>query len=180
MKERKFWLVLVRKYLLGLCDFFYPLVATFMPIKTYRYSFFGMVNVLIDNVLFIFFYYVVFYRFVAENIVCWGTLCMGLHTLVLICTTPTLLLVGFFLMRYIVFGEARKKSFFSQLVKYIFGMLSSVLLSYVFLRLFIEWCRLTPGISKILTSGLVIVYSYFFQTRITFHIKNIRRKSDHF
>lgn len=55
--------------------------------------------------------------------------------------------------------------------RYALLVLTCIVLNYVFLKLFVEWCGLYPTPSKVLTTMIVAVFSYVSQRSFTFKVK---------
>jgi len=75
--------------------------------------------------------------------------------------------IGFYLSRYVVFQESSvaKKV---QLFRYFMVVLGSLILNYIFLKLFVEVFGWYPTPSKLATTVFVVAFSYFMQKYFTF------------
>jgi putative flippase GtrA len=62
-----------------------------------------------------------------------------------------------------------------QLFRYSLTVLASLFLNYVFLKLFVEVFHLYPTAAKILTTFIVVGFSYLSQSYFTFKVRSIRR-----
>jgi putative flippase GtrA len=71
------------------------------------------------------------------------------------------------LMRNIVFHDSYLRGRV-QLFRYLMLVMVCILLNYVFLKLFVEQFGFYPTISKILTTCIIVVFSYFTQRHFTF------------
>jgi putative flippase GtrA len=78
--------------------------------------------------------------------------------------------VGFLLSKYVVFTTSNLKGRI-QLFRYALLVAMCILLNYVFLKFFVEWCHLFPTAAKIITTALVAVFSYVSQRNFTFKVK---------
>jgi putative flippase GtrA len=78
-------------------------------------------------------------------------------------TFPT----GFFLSKYITFSQSDLRGRI-QLFRYGITVLMCILLNYIFLKIFVEYFGWYPTLSKIITTLIVVVYSYFSQKYFTF------------
>jgi putative flippase GtrA len=81
--------------------------------------------------------------------------------------------IGFLLNRYVVFQGsviAGRVQFF----RYGITVIVSILLNYMFLKLFVEGLKLYPTIAKILTTFIVVGFSYISQSYFTFKVKSYR------
>jgi len=80
--------------------------------------------------------------------------------------------MGFVLSKYVVFTESNLKGRI-QLFRYAVLVGMCILLNYVFLKFFVEWCGFFPTVSKIFTTAIVAVFSYVSQRNFTFKVKPI-------
>lgn len=78
--------------------------------------------------------------------------------------------LGFALSKYVVFTESNLRGRI-QLFRYALLVSMCILLNYVFLKFFVEWCHFYPTASKILTTAIVAVFSYVSQRKFTFKVK---------
>jgi putative flippase GtrA len=75
--------------------------------------------------------------------------------------------IGFMLMRHVVFNDSILRGRV-QLVRYIMMVAVCILLNYIFLKLFVEQFHFYPTVAKILTTMIVVVFSYLTQRHFTF------------
>jgi putative flippase GtrA len=75
--------------------------------------------------------------------------------------------IGFFLSRYVVFEntDSRKRE---QLPKYMVVVLGAILMNYFFLKVFIETMSLSALTAKLLTTIIVVAFSFYSQKYFTF------------
>lgn len=78
-------------------------------------------------------------------------------------TFPT----GFFLSKYITFSQSELRGRI-QLFRYGITVVMCILLNYFFLKIFVDFFGWYATPSKIITTGLVVIYSYFSQKYFTF------------
>ncbi|HTH82919.1 MAG TPA: GtrA family protein [Mucilaginibacter sp.] len=149
----------IKKSILFMIDVFYPLFKNIFTLQTFRYAACGGVNTLLDIGLFSFNYNIVFKK---HNFI-FGDITMSPHiasaVLAFCITLPT----GYYLNRYVVFQQSglRRRS---QLFRYCLVVFMCVLLNLIFLKLFVDMLGWYPTPSKILTTLIVIVFSYVSQT----------------
>jgi putative flippase GtrA len=74
---------------------------------------------------------------------------------------------GFFLNRYIVFPGSVLPGR-SQLLRYFLLVVACIFLNYFFIKLFVESFDIYPTVSKILTTIIVVAFSYLAQKHFTF------------
>src|SRR5690606_4959526 len=77
---------------------------------------------------------------------------------------------GFLLNKYIVFSESNLRGRV-QLIRYFMLVGVCLLFNYVFMKFFVEICHFYPTIAKILTTVLVVCFSYITQKKFTFKVK---------
>lgn len=147
-------------------DFFYPLFKRFFSKTTFRYAACGGANTLFD--IFLFF---VNYNFILKKqILNLGIVSISPHIaaflLAFLISFPT----GFFLMRYIVFIESPLKGRI-QFFRYFITVSFSLFLNYIFLKLFVEYFLIYPTISKVMTTFIVVGFSYVLQRNFSFKVK---------
>ena len=154
-----------KKQIISFIDFFYPLFRKFLPLQTFRYAACGGFNTFLD--IFLFF---ITYNFVLHK----QDFHLGFMTfkphvaaffLSFIVSFPT----GFMLMRHVVFPESTLHGRV-QLMRYFLMVLICIILNYIFLRIFVEHFHLYPTVSKIITTAIVVCFSYITQKNYTFKV----------
>jgi putative flippase GtrA len=156
----------IRDFILNAIDFFYPPFRRVMDEQTFRYAACGGANSIFDIAL-----YAVIYNFVlGKSIVHVGNTAISPYIAAFLITFPITFMSGFILMRYIVFPDAKTTKKRVQGSKYLLVVLCCILLNYIFLKLFIEKFGWWPLPSKIFTTILVVLFSYFSQKHFTFKV----------
>jgi len=134
-----------------------------MDIKTFRYIACGGGNTLLDIVI-----YFLSYNFILnKSIVDLRYFSISPHIAAFIIAFMITFPTGFFLMRYIVFTDSILKGRV-QLFRYFLLVFVCILLNYIFLKLFVEQLGFYPTVSKILTTVIVVSFSYLTQRFYTF------------
>jgi putative flippase GtrA len=155
---------LIRKIL----DFFYPVFMRFIPRETYYYAACGGGNLVLSWVLFFLFYQLVFQKAVLHiQFFNDYQFAFSAYTLSAACCFIITFIIGFLLMKYVVFVDSALKGRI-QLFRYGLSSLMSTLLSWVLLKFFIEIVLIYPSISNVLSSLIVVVFSYLMQRNFTF------------
>jgi len=153
----------IRKPIIELIDWLHKPFQRIIPIKTFRYAVCGGVNTSFD----IFLYFINYNFLLQKKIVHLKYLSISPYVaafLIAFCVTfPT----GFFLSKYITFSQSELRGRI-QLFRYGLTVLMCILLNYIFIKLFVEYFGLYATVSKILTTVIVIIYSYFSQKYFTF------------
>lgn len=153
----------IGKMVINLVDWFYFPFLHFLPREIFRYAATGGANTLLDISL-----YFIFYRFVIKmQIVDLGLIAISPHIAAFLIVFPITFTTGFFLAKYVTFTSSELKGRI-QLFRYLLTVGGSIILNYVFLKFFVEYCGLYATLSKIITTLLVIVYSYMAQRYFTF------------
>lgn len=144
-------------------SWFYKPFKKLIPVETFRYAVCGGANTVFDIIL-----YFINYNYILEK----KQLHLKFITLsphiaaffMAFCITfPT----GFFLSKYITFSQSDLKGRI-QLFRYGVTVLMCILLNYIFLKIFVEYFGWYATPSKIITTLIVVVYSYFSQKYFTF------------
>ncbi len=144
-------------------DWFYFPFLRFIPKVIFRYAATGGANTALDILL-----YFLIYRFVLKmQIVELGFVAISAHIAAFIIVFPITFTTGFFLAKYVTFTSSELKGRI-QLFRYLLTVSGSILLNYIFLKLFVEYCGLYATLSKIITTFLVVIYSYLVQRYFTF------------
>jgi putative flippase GtrA len=74
---------------------------------------------------------------------------------------------GFYLNRHVVFTGSTLRGRV-QLFRYLLLVLICIVLNYVFIKLFVEQFQIFPTVAKILTTMIVVSFSYVTQRYFTF------------
>ena len=144
-------------------DFFYPLFKRFFDKTTYYYAACGGVNTLFD--LFLFF---ISYNFILKKqIVELPFIVVSPHIAAFIIAFFFSFPTGFLLMRYVVFRSSYLKGRV-QLFRYFLSVCISLLLNYIFLKLFVEQLHFFPTVSKLIITFIVVGFSYLAQKYFSF------------
>jgi putative flippase GtrA len=159
----------LRQVILSIIDFFYKPFKKYIPLQTFRYAASGGANTVFDISLFSIAYNFIFKK---QNFVI-GHFTISPHIAALIFAFCFSLPSGFFLNRYVVFQESGLKGR-SQLIRYLIVVFICIIFNYLLLKLFVEYFGWYPTPSKILTTFLVIIFSYSSQTYFFFKTKTQR------
>jgi putative flippase GtrA len=154
----------LKECIVKIIDWFYiPVFRKHIPLQTFRYAACGGFNTGLD--IFLFFIY---YNFILnKKVVHLGILSISPHIASFLLSFPITFTTGFLFSKYITFSQSILKGRI-QLFRYGVTVCICLILNYVFLKLFVDYCGLYPTPSKILTTGIVIIYSYFSQRFYTF------------
>jgi putative flippase GtrA len=137
-----------------------------MPIQTFRYLACGGGNTLLDILL-----YFISYNYILEKrVVDLGFTAISPHIAAFLIAFCISFPLGFWLMRSIVFTESTLRGRV-QLFRYFLLVAVCILLNYAFLKLFVEQWGIYPTPSKMLTTVIVVSFSYLTQKHFTFRVK---------
>ena len=138
-----------------------------MPLQTFRYAACGGGNVVLDICL-----YFISYNFIfKKQVVDLGFIAFKPHIAALLVSLFITIPVGFLLSKYVVWTESIIKGRI-QLFRYLVIVATNILLNYFFIKLFVERFHFFPTIAKIVTTAIVIIFSYLSQKHYTFNVKN--------
>lgn len=152
-----------RKKMISLIDFFYAPFARYIPLETFRYAATGGANTVFDIFL-----YFIFYRFILDKqIVDLGFVAISPHIAAFLIVFPITFTSGFLLAKYITFTSSLIQGKI-QLFRYAVTVIGAIIMNYLLLKLFVEEFGLYATLSKILTTFIVVTYSYFVQRFYSF------------
>ena len=157
---------IIRNYLLVIIDWFYKPFATHINLDTFRYAFCGGMNTVLD----IFLYFICYNYILDKQVVNLNFISIAPHIAAFFMVFPVTFSTGFMLSKFITFKQSELKGRV-QLFRYGITVLVCIVLNYIFLKIFVDMCGLYATPSKILTTGLVVIYSYFSQKHYTFKVK---------
>lgn len=153
----------VRNTIFKVLDIFYPLFRPFMPLQTYHYAACGGVNTVLTLFVYFFSYNYIFEKQVFEI----GFLAFKPHIAALFVSFFVSLPVGFYLSMYVIFqGSYLRRR--TQFLRYFAVIIGCMIIDYVGLKLFVEYFGWYPTPSKMLTTGIVILFNYFSQRHFSF------------
>lgn len=146
-------------------DFFYPLFNRFITKKTYYYAACGGANLALSWILFFVLYQFVFQKehFYFEQI----NYTFSAYTLSSFFCSFISFIIGFLLMKYVVFTESELKGRV-QFFRYALSAVLSSVINWMILKLLIEWIAVFPSIANVLSSCIVVIFSYLMQRRFSF------------
>jgi putative flippase GtrA len=154
-----------RDLLLPLVDFFYPPFKRIMSLQTFRYAACGGANTLLGLAV----YYVSFRFILKREMLHLGFYAFKSHIAALFMAFCVSFPVGFFLMKYVVFSDSKMKGRI-QLFRYFMIYLFNLALNYILLKIFVEVLHIYPVFAQIITTGIIIIFSYIAQRHFTFKI----------
>ena len=155
-----------KSLLLKIIDAFYPLFKKIMPLQTFRYAACGGGNTALNIII-----YFLSYNFVLKKeIVHLPFVAISPHIAAFIIAFFITFPIGYYLNMFVVFdGSYLRKRI--QLFRYFLVVLICIFLNYIFLKLFVERFEWYPTPSMIVTTAIVIVFSYLSQRNFSFKQK---------
>lgn len=147
--------------------FYFPFLR-FIPIRIFRYGVTGGMNTLFDLLL----YFLVYNYVLHKQLVTLPFIAISAHIAAFMLVFPVTFTTGFLLARYITFTASELRGRV-QLFRYGLTVAGSILLNYVFLKLFVEYFGLYATLSKAITTVIVVIYSYVLQRYFSFRIENV-------
>ena len=155
-----------KSLLLQIIDAFYPLFKKIMPLQTFRYAACGGGNTALNIII-----YFLSYNFVLKKeIVHLPFVAISPHIAAFIFAFFITFPIGYYLNMFVVFdGSYLRKRI--QLFRYFLVVLMCIILNYIFLKLFVERFEWYPTPSMIVTTAIVIVFSYLSQRNFSFKQK---------
>jgi len=138
-----------------------------MDLQTYRYAACGGTNTLLGLLI-----YAISFKYVLkEKNLHFGFYAFKPHVAALFCSFCFSFLFGFFLSKYVVFDNSSLKGRV-QLFRYFMLCLFSLMLNYILLKIFVETLHIYPIIAQIMTTAIVVLFSYLAQKHYTFKSEN--------
>ena len=156
----------MRKALLSLIDFFYPPFSRWISQHTFRYLATGGSTFAAGIVI----YYIVYNFVLRQQDIRLGALLITAPIAALAIESIITFFIGFLLNKYLVFTQSNLKGRV-QLFRYGSVVATNILLNYAFIKVMVEAFGFYPTISKIVTSIILAVFSYFSQKHFSFRVK---------
>jgi putative flippase GtrA len=158
----------VKNLINAVINFFYPYFRRLMPLQTFKYAACGGGNTLLDITLYALSYNFLFKKQMVHTPI--GITISPYIAAFLVSFTITFPL-GFYMSRAIVFPGSTLRGRI-QLFRYSLLVSSCITLNYIFIKLFVEQCHLYPTVSKILTTVIVVAFSFITQKNFTFKVES--------
>ena len=156
-----------RDIVIPIIDFFYPPFRRIMGKQTFRYAACGGINTLLGLAI----YYVSFKFILRGENLDLGFYAFKSHMAALGFTFLFSFPFGFFLSKYVVFSDSNMRGKV-QLFRYFMLYLFNLVLNYFLLKVFVEMMGIYAVYAQILTTGIIIVFSYVAQRYFTFRIRS--------
>lgn len=163
-------------FLTKLIDFFYEkfYFSRIFPREFFRYGVCGGSNMVLDWLLYFVIYHLLFNSFGSVVYLPFlATLpyapvsAVTPHILAFCITFPITLLTGFWLNKYVTFTQSRLRGS-KQLWRYVLIVAVNLMVNYLGLKFFVEYCQFYPTPSKMLVTLITVAISYFGQKYYSF------------
>ena len=152
--------------IIAFIDFFYPLFRKLMPEQTFRYAACGGANTVLGLALF---KILLVFVFKYENVEL-GFYTLKPHNAALFISFCVNFMVGFLLMRYVVFVDSNLKGRI-QFFRYGLTFVFNLVLNYFLLKIFVEVFGWWPFLSQCLTTLIIVTIRYLTQKHFSFKKK---------
>jgi putative flippase GtrA len=156
-----------RNIILNIIDFFHQPFSRWIDQRTFRYLACGGSN----QILYIFLYFISYNFILAkQDVPLFGNVKITAPIAAYMIAFSISFPIGFVLSKYIVFPESNLQKRV-QLFRYILLTGTCIILTYLFIKFFVEFCHFYPTPSSAITSILLAVFSYISQRHFTFKVK---------
>lgn len=157
-----------RDFILPVIDFFYPPFRRLMNLQTFRYAAAGGGNTLLG-----FLVYFISYKYILkEQQLHLGFYAFKAHVAALFFSFCVTFPIGFFMSKYVVFNDSQMKGRI-QLFRYFMICMFNLALNYILLKILVERAHVYPVFAQVLTTMIVILFSYLAQRHFSFRAKTV-------
>ena len=161
-----------RDFLLPVIDFFYPPFRRFMNLQTFRYAASGGGNTLLGFII----YYISYTHLLQERQLDFGFYAFKGHVAALFISFCITFPIGFFMSKYVVFSDSQMKGKV-QLFRYFMICLFNLALNYILLKILVENAHIYPVFAQVLTTSIVVLFSYLAQRHFSFKANTAEEES---
>lgn len=144
-------------------DSFYFIFKRFIPLKTYRYAICGGGNMLFDLVL----YFIFFHFVLRKQEIDLFFIVLSPHIASLFFVFPITFVTGFLLNKFITFQDSNLSGK-TQFIRYLLVAIGAIVLSYICMKILVDFMGFYPTLSRLLTMVISVIYSYLLQSRFSF------------
>jgi putative flippase GtrA len=144
-------------------DSFYFIFKRFIPLKTYRYAICGGGNMLFDLVL----YFLFFHFVLRKQVIDLYFIVLSPHIASLFFVFPITFISGFLLNKFITFQDSNLSGR-TQFIRYLLVAIGAIVLSYICMKILVDFMGFYPTLSRLLTMVISVIYSYLLQSRFSF------------
>ncbi|MFZ1799753.1 MAG: GtrA family protein [Chitinophagaceae bacterium] len=156
----------LKRAILHTVDLFYPLFRKWMPLQTFRYAACGGSNMALN----IFIYFITYNFILKKEMVHLGFFTLSAHIAAYIISFFITFPIGFYLSMYVVFpGSVLRRRI--KLFRYFVVVIGCIFLNVILLKIFVEHFLWYPTPSLMVTTVIVVAFSYFSQRHYSFRSK---------
>ena len=112
-------------------------------------------------------YFLLYHYVVCERFINLGIVVMSPHIASLCLVFPITFFTGFWLNRNVAFRVTHLRTQ-KQLFRYALSVVGSIVINYLCMKLFVELFNIWPTPSKMLTTVISVIYSFFVARYFTF------------
>jgi putative flippase GtrA len=160
-----------RDFILTIIDFFYPPFRRLMNLQTFRYAASGGGNTLLGFLI----YFISYKYILQEKQLHFGFYAFKAHVAALFISFCIVFPIGFFMSKYVVFNDSQIKGRI-QLFRYFMICLFNLALNYILLKILVERAYVYPVLAQVLTTCIVILFSYLAQRHFSFKTNDIEEE----
>ncbi len=153
----------LRNLINGIISWVYTPFKSIIPKETFTYAITGGANTALD----IFLYFICYNFVLNKQIVNMGFVSISPHIAAFLIVFPITFITGFLLAKYITFTSSPIKGR-TQLYRYMITVAGAIFLNYILLKVLVEYLYIWPTVSKMITTVIVVIYSYLMQRYFTF------------
>jgi len=157
-----------RDFILPIIDFFYPPFRGLMNLQTFRYAAAGSGNALLGFLV----YFISYKYLLQEEQLQFGFYAFKAHVAALFISFCITFPIGFFMSKYVVFNDSQMKGRI-QLFRYFMICMFNLALNYILLKILVERAHVYPVLAQVLTTCIVVLFSYLAQRHFSFKAKII-------
>lgn len=161
----------IRNLINSIISWVYKPFKSLIPVETFTYAVTGGANTALD----IFLYFICYNFVLDKQIVNLGFVSISPHIAAFLIVFPITFITGFLLAKYITFTSSPMKGR-TQLIRYMITVAGAILLNYILLKVLVEYLFIWPTVSKMITTVIVVIYSYMMQRYFTFKTGSLIKK----
>lgn len=162
-----------RDFILLIIDFFYPPFRRVMSLQTFRYAASGGGNTLLGFLI----YFISYKYILEEKQLYFGFYAFKAHVAALFISFCIGFPVGFFMSKYVVFSDSKMKGRI-QLFRYFMICMFNLVLNYILLKILVEMAHVYAVLAQVLTTCIVIFFSYLAQRHFSFKPHAVEELTD--
>ncbi|MFT3823455.1 MAG: GtrA family protein [Chitinophagaceae bacterium] len=158
---------MLKDWITAIIDFCYQPFRKWMPLQTFRYAACGGGNTVLDILI----YYISYNFILKKQIINTPLGSVSPYIAAFLISFAISFPTGYLLNRFIVFPGSTLRGRI-QLFRYFILVVICISLNYIFIKLFVEQFHIYPTIAKVLTTIVVVSFSYLTQKHFTFKVES--------